>query len=397
MGPFVPDLITDQLNLVVALAVGFLFGFVLEQAGFSSSRRLVGVFYGYDLTVLRVFFTAAVTAAVGILLLAAGGLLDLKAIFVNPTWLMPAIVGGAIMGLGFLLGGFCPGTSVCAAAIGKVDAWAFLGGSVFGAFAYAELFPLFAAFSDSTALGPVLVPDALGIAPGLFVLLLAAAAIAAFAVGGIVERKVAGEAAPSSAFPRRLHVAAAALLLAVAGLAAALPDRKTRLVAKVSDPDYVPHHLVRAMSPDELAFRIVDRDRRLRVVDLRDEAARSARPLPGAIAVPADDVLGREWRDVFARRMVQKVVVAPTEEEARTAAHLLVESGFENLAFLAGGFPSFESTILVPGAPAGEPRFAPVVERFRSEARAALAERARLEKAAGAPAPKKAKKVQGGC
>ena len=65
MGPFVPDLISDQLNLVVALAIGFLFGFVLEQAGFSSSRRLVGVFYGYDLTVLRVFFTAAVTAAVG--------------------------------------------------------------------------------------------------------------------------------------------------------------------------------------------------------------------------------------------------------------------------------------------------------------------------------------------
>ena len=397
MGPFVPDLITDQLNLVVALVVGFLFGFVLEQAGFSSSRRLVGVFYGYDLTVLRVFFTAAVTAAVGILLLAAGGLLDLKAIFVNPTWLWPAIVGGAIMGLGFLLGGFCPGTSVCAAAIGKVDAMAFLGGSVLGVFAYAELFPRFAGFADSSALGPALVPDALGVSAGLFVLLLAAAAIAAFAVGGIVERKVAGAAAPSSAFPRRLHVASAALLLAVAGLAAALPDRKARLVAKVSAPGYVPHHLVRPMNPDELAFRIVDGDHRLRVVDLRGEAARAARPLPGAVSVPADDVLGREWRDVFARRMVQKVVVAPTEEEARTAAFLLVETGFENLAYLAGGFPAFERTILTPGAPAGEPRFAPVVERFRTEARAALAERARLEKEAGTPAPRKAKKVQGGC
>ncbi len=119
MGPFVPDLISDSLNLVVALAIGFLFGFVLEQAGFSSSRRLAGVFYGYDLTVLRVFFTAAVTAATGVLLLGAAGLLDLNVIFVNPTWMKPAIVGGVIMGLGFLLGGFCPGTSVCAVAIGK--------------------------------------------------------------------------------------------------------------------------------------------------------------------------------------------------------------------------------------------------------------------------------------
>ncbi len=397
MGPFVPDLITDQLNLVVALAVGFLFGFVLEQAGFSSSRRLVGVFYGYDLTVLRVFFTAAVTAAVGILLLAASGLLDLRAIFVNPIWLWPAIVGGAVMGLGFLLGGFCPGTSVCAAAIGKVDAMAFLGGSVLGVFAYAELFPRFAAFADSSALGPALVHESLGVSPGLFVFLLAAAAITAFTVGGIVERKVAGESAPSSAFPRRLHMVAAALLLAVAGLAAALPDRTARLVAKVNAPGYAPHHLVRPMSPDELAFRIVDGDHRLRVVDLRGEAARAARPLPGVVPVPFDDLLGRDFRGVFARRMVQKVVVAPTEAEARTAAFLLVETGFENLAYLAGGFPAFERTILAPGAPAGEPRYAPVVERFRTEARAALAERTRLEKAAGTPAPKKVKKVQGGC
>jgi uncharacterized membrane protein YedE/YeeE len=125
MGPFVRDLISDQLNLVVALLLGIGFGFVLEQAGFSSSRRLAGVFYGYDFTVLRVFFTAAVTAMSGVLLLGYFGLLDTDAIFVNPTWLLPAIVGGAIMGVGFILGGYCPGTSVCAAAIGKIDAMFF--------------------------------------------------------------------------------------------------------------------------------------------------------------------------------------------------------------------------------------------------------------------------------
>lgn len=228
MGPFVPDLITDQLNLVIALAIGFLFGFVLEQAGFSSSRRLVGVFYGYDLTVLRVFFTAAVTAAAGVLILAAAGLLDLTAIFVNPTWLTPAIAGGVIMGLGFLLGGYCPGTSVCAVAIGKVDAMAFVGGSFLGVFAYAELFPRFAAFADSTSLGPAIVSSSLGVSQGVVDFLLAAAAVLAFTVGGIVERKVAPETAPSRLFRVKKHVAAAAMLLAVAALAAALPDRNDR-------------------------------------------------------------------------------------------------------------------------------------------------------------------------
>lgn len=397
MGPFVPDLITDQLNLVIALAIGFLFGFVLEQAGFSSSRRLVGVFYGYDLTVLRVFFTAAVTAASGVLLLAAAGLLDLTAIFVNPTWLAPAIVGGVIMGLGFLLGGFCPGTSVCAVAIGKVDAMAFVGGSILGVFGYAELFPRFAAFADSTSLGPAMVSSSLGVSQGVFVLLLAAAAVLAFTVGGIVERKVAPETAPSRLFPVRTHVAAAAILLVVAALAAVLPDRSTRLVARVNAPGYVPHHTVKAMTPDELAFRILDRDPLLRVIDLRAEATRKAQPLPGAIAVPAGEILGKEWRMPFSPRLVKKVLVAGTEAEAKTAAYLLVETGFENVAYLEGGYPAFVQTVLSPAAPVGEGRFAPVVERFREQARKGLAEMVRLERAAGTAAPKKIKKVQGGC
>ncbi len=397
MGPFVPDLISDQLNLVVALAIGFLFGFVLEQAGFSSSRRLVGVFYGYDLTVLRVFFTAAVTAAIGVLLLGEAGLLDLTAIFVNPTWLRPAIVGGAIMGIGFLLGGFCPGTSVCAVAIGKVDAMAFVGGSVLGVFGYAELFPRFAAFADSTSLGPVKVTASLGVSQGAFALLLTGAAVLAFTVGGVVERKVAPESAPSRLFPVGPHVAAGAVLLAAAAFAAILPDRNARLVAKVTAPGYVPHHAVKPMTPDELAFRILDRDPHLRVVDLRPEAARKAKPLPGTVAVPAAEVLGKEWRSTFSPRMVKKVLVAGTEAEARTAALLLVETGFENVAFLEGGYPELERTVLSPAPPEGEGRFAPVVERFREQARVALAERVRLERAAGTAAPKKVKKVQGGC
>ena len=84
MAPFVPAPITDPLNLVVALLLGIGFGFVLEQAGFSSSRRLAGVFYGYDFSVLRVFFTAAVTAMSGVILLGWLGLLDTTLIFVNP-------------------------------------------------------------------------------------------------------------------------------------------------------------------------------------------------------------------------------------------------------------------------------------------------------------------------
>lgn len=398
MGPLVPSLISDELNLVVALVLGFLFGYVLEQAGFSSSRRLVGVFYGYDLTVLRVFFTAAVTAALGVLGLASAGWLDLGAVFVNPTWLWPAVVGGVLMGFGFLFGGYCPGTSFCGAAIGKVDAMVFSAGGLLGIFAYAELYPQLATFANSSDLGSITVPGALGISSGLFVFLLTAAAVLAFAVGGIVERTVAPTTAPSRSFPARRQAIAAAGLLTVALVAVFLPGRSARLQAKVMQDDYVPRHTVPSMTADELAFRIVDRDPRTRVFDLRPEEVRSAHPMPGATPVPAAEILAKQWRRDFAPRNLKKVLVAANTEEARFAAYLLGEAGFENIAILAGGYSSFEQTILSAGASVeGEGRHAPDVARFREQARSALLERLRTEREAPSAARAAPKAVKGGC
>lgn len=398
MGPLVPDLISEELNLVVALVLGFLFGWVLEQAGFSSSRRLVGVFYGYDLTVLRVFFTAAVTAALGVLLLATAGLLDLRAVFVNPTWLWPAVAGGVLMGFGFLLGGYCPGTSFCGAAIGKIDAMVFSLGGLLGIFAYAELYPRLAAFADSTSLGPLQVPDWLGISPGLFVFLLASAAVLIFAVGGRIERRIAPATAPSASFAARRHAAAAAGLLTVALVATLLPGRAARLQAKVMDAGYVPPHAVESMTPDELAFRLVDRDPRTRVFDLRDEAARSSHPMPGATPVPVAAILEKQWRPEFGPRHVKKVLIAATEDAARLSAYLLGEAGYENLVILAGGYDSFERTILAnrEGVADGE-RYAPDVARFRKQAQATLLERLRIEREAPSAPRAAPKTVKGGC
>ena len=115
MGPLVPDIIGPNLNFVFAIAIGVAFGWILEQAGFSTSRKLVGLFYGYDFTVLRVFFTGGVVAMFGVIALQHFGMLDINLIYINPTFIWSALVGGVIMGLGFVIGGFCPGTSICAA------------------------------------------------------------------------------------------------------------------------------------------------------------------------------------------------------------------------------------------------------------------------------------------
>jgi len=120
MGPLAPQIIGNELNLIVAFLIGIGFGFVLEQAGFSTSKKLVGLFYGYDFTVLKVFMTGGLTAMTGVIILTHFGFLDIDLVYINPLYLWSAIVGGLIMGLGFVIGGFCPGTSICAVAIGKL-------------------------------------------------------------------------------------------------------------------------------------------------------------------------------------------------------------------------------------------------------------------------------------
>ena len=84
MGPLVPlQNISNELNLLIAFVIGLGFGIALEQAGFSSSRKLAGMFYGYDATVLKVFFTAAITAMLGLIFLNFVGLIDLDIVCVN--------------------------------------------------------------------------------------------------------------------------------------------------------------------------------------------------------------------------------------------------------------------------------------------------------------------------
>ena len=81
MGPLVVyEIISENVNLFLAFIIGIGFGFVLESNGFSSSRRLAGMFYGYDTTVLKVFFTAAIVGSVGLLFLGLFKWIDLSSI-----------------------------------------------------------------------------------------------------------------------------------------------------------------------------------------------------------------------------------------------------------------------------------------------------------------------------
>lgn len=190
MGPLVVyEYISANANFFFAFLIGIAFGFVLESSGFSSSRKLAGVFYGYDTVVLKVFFTAAITGMIGLYFLSLFGWLDLSLVYINPNYWQSALIGGIIMGLGFIAGGFCPGTSFCAASIGKIDAMVFIGGLVIGIFIFAEFYPAFENLYYATFMGYPTLDKTLGITPGLTILIVVLAAFAMFWVGEWAEKK----------------------------------------------------------------------------------------------------------------------------------------------------------------------------------------------------------------
>ncbi len=129
---------TGGAQLPVYLLIGFAFGFVLESSGFGDARRLAAQFYFREMRVLKVMFTAIVTAMVLVFWSTALGLLDYDQLWVNPTYLWPGIVGGLIMGVGFILGGYCPGTSLVSAVTLKLDGMFFVLGLVVGVLAFGE-------------------------------------------------------------------------------------------------------------------------------------------------------------------------------------------------------------------------------------------------------------------
>jgi hypothetical protein len=181
----------DEVSLVLAFVLGVGFGFFLERAGFGSARKLVGQFYLRDMAVFKVMFSAIVTAMLGVTYLAWAGVLDLGLVYLVPTTWVAQLVGGLLLGAGFVVGGYCPGTSIAASATGRLDGLVYVLGFAAGTLGFAIASPLFAGLFDAGALGPRTLPPTLGISHGVVVLGVVVLAVAGFAGATWVEKKMA--------------------------------------------------------------------------------------------------------------------------------------------------------------------------------------------------------------
>ncbi len=300
MGPLVPyGIIGSEFNYIIALILGFFFGYILENAGFSSSRKLVGVFYGYDFVVLKVFFTAAITAMIGLIFFGYFGWIDLSVVYVNPLFLWPAIVGGAIMGVGFILGGFCPGTSMAAASIGRLDAMIFIVGILFGVWIFGENFGWLESFYTSSNYGSVKIFETLGISQGAFALLIILVALVAFwftsEIQDRLSDKYAKDLVPNQKAKQGIAVAG---ILILGVIAAFIPENKKAAFYEVSAEEL--HETMnddsRFAEIDKVAFHLINRvqSTNLELIDVRSEEEFNKFSLPGAKNIPLTELSSKQ-------------------------------------------------------------------------------------------------------
>ena len=178
-------------SLWIALGIGFLFGFVLERAGFGDARNLTNIFYFRDMRVLRVMFSAIVTCLVGLIILSQIGLFDYSVLLdysLLPTYLWPQILGGLIFGVGFAVGGYCPGTAAVGVVSGKLDAVIFLLGMIFGIWIFALGFPIWGDLYMSGSFGRITLWQVFGLNSLVMAVIIVIMALGAFLLAGLAEK-----------------------------------------------------------------------------------------------------------------------------------------------------------------------------------------------------------------
>jgi rhodanese-related sulfurtransferase len=298
--------------------IGFGFGYILESSGFANSTKLAAQFYLKEMTVLKVMFTAIIVAMLGIFLTSALGLLDYNLIWVNPTYLWPGIVGGLIMGVGFIIGGFCPGTSLAALATGKIDGMFFVGGVMVGIFLFGETVSFYDPFFNSSYLGRFTLPDWLGLPTGTVVLLVVIMALSMF-LGAEYLEQVFGKKPMSEAPKWRLGGAGALMATAVVVVLIGQPthDDRWQNIAENAEQQLASREV--QITPDELLNTLWDDTLQTILLDVRGEDDYNQFHLRDAIHLRADE-WGKAATGLQTAAVNTVIVIMSNDEQSATDA-----------------------------------------------------------------------------
>lgn len=330
------DLFGQWGAYAVYALIGVAFGITLESAGFGNSKLLAAQFYFKDMRVFKVMFTAIIVAMTLIFLSSALGLLDYNLVWVPPTYLWPGIVGGLIMGVGFIIGGFCPGTSLVGMATGKIDALVFVLGVLFGIYMFGETVSSFATFFDSSNMGRFTIPELFNVSYGVVVIAIVVTALLLFVVAQKVEDLVNGKAQPR--LPAWSKPAAGALVaLAAVALIIGQPSSEDRWQSIASESQVkLDERAVQISSAEFIKYRD---DTKIKIIplDVREERYYNQFHLRGAVHVPLDEVQEKARELQFELANTVFVTMSNDEAAATEAWKILKAESLPNVYILEGG------------------------------------------------------------
>lgn len=278
---------TSQASFL-ALLIGFGFGFALEQAGFSSSRRLAGVFYFTDMAVVKVMFSALITAILGLSYVVGFGWMSLDQVFLMPTIYGAQIVAGLLFGVGFVMGGWCPGTAAAGVAAGRIDALVFLLGVIGGSILFNELFPVIRSLYKTGDRGVQMAYNTVGMSRNGFILAFTLAAVAAFWLSERVEKARTGRAPYlGSPFLKAFSLALVALAGGLFVLSPAAPAVSAKNSVAIAPENAA---MPRVVETDWLASKLGTPG--LKIIDLRPQPEYNTAHIPGSLSLNVESFRG---------------------------------------------------------------------------------------------------------
>lgn len=348
MGPLIPfEIISQEWGLLIIFLIGIAFGMILEQSGFSSSKKLVGVFYAYDFVVLKVFFTAGITAMTGLFFMSWFGWIDTQVVFINANFLLTALVGGVIMGLGFLFGGFCPGTSLTAAAIGKIDAMVFILGMFIGIFFFGLFFDVFSRLQTGLYFDRTTITELLGITPNLFIAGMILMALVAFGVGTYFEKKAPAELKPTNkAYNNYFPEITIAVVIIIVLLI--IPEKNPKGIFEKSEK-YLHERILEQdylVETEELAYHLMKNTGDFQIVDVRNREDFLGFHFEGAIHMPLNNIPHKNTADVLRVHKGKRLLFVSNGGVDATKAWMLSQRrGIDNVYVLNGGLNKFVGDI----------------------------------------------------
>ncbi len=338
----------------ISLLIGLFFGIFLEQAGFGSSRKLSSIFYFRDMSVLKVMFSALIVGMLGLAYAEGLGLIELNSLYILPSIYGAQIVGGLIFGIGFVMGGWCPGTATTGLASGKIDALLFLIGTILGSVFFNEVYLSIQSLYLWGDNGVQFLFDSVSLSKSALVFIISIVAILSFWGSEYIERiKGYGGQYLRSPF---LIIFSFLCIITAAGYAyipvanSVIPAFSSTAFEQtlLQDIETAQDHF----EPEDLADRLMNGDSSLLVVDVRTPQEYQAFHIRGAVFCPITELNAflSPYNGLYTIILYSNGMTHPAQ--ARDA---LTRMGYKNVFHLTDGLNGFRDRCLKPASLHSEP------------------------------------------